>query len=47
MATHLHRETVFRDLLLTIDESQVMSHGRYKAFSDVISAGESVRVSKS
>jgi len=46
MFSHLHCETVLRDLIFSINEPQVMPHGRYEAFSDVVSAGEGVRASK-
>jgi len=43
---HLHCETVICDLFLSIDESQVMPHGRYEAFSDMVSTGKDVKASQ-
>ena len=42
---HLYFETIVRDLLFSTDEFEVMPHGGYEAFSDVVSAkGVSRRV---
>jgi hypothetical protein len=37
---------VVRDLLLSIDEPQVMSHGRYETLPDMIPTSEGVKTSK-
>ena len=46
MHTYLYFETIVRDLLLSTDELQVMPHGGYETFSDVVSAKGGVKASE-
>ena len=46
MHTDLDFETIVRDLLLSADEFEVMPHGWYEAFSDVVPGEEGVKASK-
>ena len=43
---HLYFETMVRDLLLSTDEFEVMPHGGYEAFSNVVSAKGGVKASE-
>jgi len=44
--SHLYFETIVRDLLLSTDEFEVMPHGGYETFSDVVSAKGGVNESE-
>jgi len=46
MHTDLDFETIVRDLLLSADEFEVMPHGWYETFPDVVSGENGVRVSE-
>jgi len=44
--TDLYFETIVRDLLLSTDEFEVMPHGWYEAFSDVVPEEGGVKTSE-
>ena len=46
MHPYLDLETVICNLLLGVDEFEIMPHGGYEAFPNVVSAGERVKASK-